>query len=95
MMQQRHDLFCQLFAQQNAFELCASGAFFAWVRHPWPQLSGRQAARRLVEEAHVVCLPGEVFGPGLEGYLRLAFGNVRLDQIPMAVERFKQVDFAR
>ncbi|PLX94315.1 MAG: aminotransferase class I and II [Desulfuromonas sp.] len=92
MMQQRHDLFCQLFSEQNAFELCASGAFFAWVRHPWPQLSGRQAARRLVEEAHVSCLPGEVFGPGLEGYLRLAFGNVRLEQIPMAVDRFKQLD---
>ncbi|EAT14956.1 aminotransferase [Desulfuromonas acetoxidans] len=91
-MQQRHDLFCRLFAEQNAFDLCASGAFFAWVRHPWPQMSGRQAARRLVDHAHVACLPGEVFGPGLEGYLRLAFGNVRLEQIPMAVDRFKQVD---
>nr|WP_320116612.1 aminotransferase [uncultured Desulfuromonas sp.] len=92
MMQQRHDLFCRLFSEQSAFELCASGAFFAWVRHPWTTLSGRQAARRLVDEAHVACLPGDVFGPGLEGYLRLAFGNVRLDQIPMAVERFKHLD---
>nr|WP_320050409.1 aminotransferase [uncultured Desulfuromonas sp.] len=94
MMQQRHDLFCRLFTEQKVFELCASGAFFAWVRHPWTHLTGRQVARRLVEEAHVACLPGEVFGPGLEGYLRLAFGNVRLDQVPMAVDRFKRVDFA-
>ncbi|MCD6526092.1 MAG: aminotransferase [Desulfuromonas sp.] len=89
MMQQRHDLFRQLFCKPgNPFTLCASGAFFAWVRHPWPQLMGRQAARRLADEANVICLPGEVFGPGLEGYLRLAFGNVRLDDIPRAVARF-------
>lgn len=36
----------------------------------------------------MICLPGEVFGPGLEGYLRLAFGNVQLEQIDAAVERF-------
>ena len=34
-------------------------------------------------------LPGEVFGPGLEGYLRLAFGNIRQEEIPAAVERFR------
>lgn len=89
MMQQRHDLFCKLFAVDgNPFTLCASGAFFAWVKHPWSQLTGRKAARKLADEANVICLPGEVFGPGLEGYLRLAFGNVRLEQIPLAVARF-------
>lgn len=89
MMQQRHDLFCQLFAvKSNSFTLCRSGAFFAWVKHPWPTLTGRQAARKLADEANLICLPGEVFGPGLEGYLRLAFGNVSQHEIPQAVERF-------
>jgi hypothetical protein len=89
MMQQRHDLFCELFAvPDNKFTLCASGAFFAWVKHPWSSLTGRQAARKMADESNLICLPGEVFGPGLGSYLRLAFGNVKLAQIPAAVARF-------
>ena len=91
-MARRHDLFRAEFVKPgNPFQLAASGAFFAWVRHPWPDLTGRQAAKRLVDEAAILCLPGEVFGPGLEGYLRLAFGNIREDAIPVAVERFRKM----
>jgi len=93
MMTRRHDLFRAEFLQPgNSFQLAASGAFFAWVRHPWPEMTGRQAARRLVDEAAILCLPGEVFGPGLEGYLRLAFGNIREEAIPEAVRRFREMD---
>lgn len=92
MMQRRHDCFQKLFSESvERFKLVASGSFFAWVKHPWTHLSGRAAARRLVEQAHVLCLPGEVFGPGLEGYLRLAFGNIHGDDIPAAVQRFVEV----
>ena len=90
MMARRHDLFRSEFLKPgNPFRLTASGAFFAWARHPWPGLSGRQAARRLVDKAAILTLPGEVFGPGLEGYLRLAFGNIREDMIPEAAWRFR------
>lgn len=89
MMERRHDLFRAEFTKPgNRFHLAASGAFFAWVRHPFSGLSGRQVARRLVDEAALLCLPGEVFGPGLEGFLRLAFGNIREEAIPEAVRRF-------
>jgi aspartate/methionine/tyrosine aminotransferase len=92
MMGRRHDLFRSEFLKPgNPFQLAASGAFFGWVRHPWPGLTGRQAARRLVDEAAILCLPGEVFGPGLEGYLRLAFGNIRQEAIPEAVRRFREM----
>jgi aspartate/methionine/tyrosine aminotransferase len=92
MMTRRHDLFRAEFLQPgNPFHLAASGTFFAWVRHPWADLTGRQAARRLVDEAAILCLPGEVFGPGLEGYLRLAFGNIRQEAIPEAVKRFRKM----
>ena len=73
----------------NPFSLVASGAFFGWVRHPFPGRTGREIARRLVREAGILCLPGEVFGPELEGYLRLAFGNIREEAIPEAVRRFR------
>jgi hypothetical protein len=89
LMQRRHDTFRLAFAiPENPFLLAASGAFFAWVRHPYPKLSGREVAKRLALEQNLICLPGEVFGPGLERYLRLAFGNIDETRIPMAVERF-------
>jgi len=92
MMQRRHDLFRREFCRDgNLFRLVASGGFFAWVRHPWQGISGRDAARRLTDEANMICLPGEVFGPGLEGYLRLAFGNILEETIPEAVERFRGI----
>ena len=88
-MKRRHDRFKEEFlAGHTGFELTASGSFFAWIKHPWSDLTGRQAAKRLVDEAHLICLPGETFGPGLEPYLRLSFGNIDDDQIPAAVQRF-------
>ena len=54
-------------------------------------MNGRQAARKMAEESNLICLPGEVFGPGLGSYLRLAFGNVKLAQIPAAVARFTAI----
>jgi aspartate/methionine/tyrosine aminotransferase len=93
MMTRRHDLFrAEFMLPGNHFQLTASGAFFAWVRHPFSGCSGRQVARRLVDEAALLCLPGEVFGPGLEGYLRLAFGNIREESIPEAAQRFRELD---
>jgi aspartate/methionine/tyrosine aminotransferase len=92
MMGRRHDLFrTEFLLPGNPFQLAASGAFFAWVRHPFAGLTGRQAARRLVDEAAILCLPGEVFGPGLQGYLRLAFDNIREEAIPEAVRRFREM----
>lgn len=90
MMKHRHDRFVSLFrAAGNPFHLVASGAFFAWVRHPWPGLSGWDAARRLADEANLLCLPGEAFGPGMGAYLRLAFGNLPVSKVPAAVDRFR------
>ncbi len=87
----RHDRFREEFlAAGNRFRLVTSGAFFAWVRHPFSGVSGREVARRLAQESGLLCLPGEVFGPGLTHYLRLAFGNIRQEFIPEAVERFRK-----
>ncbi|RLB69209.1 MAG: aminotransferase [Deltaproteobacteria bacterium] len=95
MMWQRHNQFKATFlAAKTDFELTASGSFFAWVKHPWGTLTGRQAARKLVDEANLICLPGEAFGPGLEPYLRLAFGNIDVTQIPEAVARFQLIQSA-
>lgn len=90
MMERRHEVFKTEFNKPgNAFQLVTSGPFFGWVRHPFAGTTGREVARRMVREAGLLLLPGEVFGPGLEGYLRLAFGNIREEAIPEAVARFR------
>lgn len=89
-MDRRHRRFCEEFSLPgNPFALVASGSFFGWVRHPFNGQSGREAARRLVDEAGLLTLPGEVFGPGMEGYLRLALGNINENAIPAAVARLR------
>ncbi len=90
MMARRHDAFKEAFTESgNPFGLVASGAFFAWVKHPCIGVSAWQVARDLIERAGVITLPGEIFGPGMSHYLRVAFGNIREEMIPEAVNRFK------
>jgi len=92
MMQRRHDLFCsELERSANPFQRVTSGAFFAWLRHPFTGRSGRQVSRLLLERAGLLTLGGEIFGPGLEGYLRIAFGNLDEDRIPEAVRRLREL----
>jgi len=94
MMEERHDSFREEFSRPgNAFELIASGAFFAWVKHPFEQVPAWTIARELVERSGIISLPGEIFGPGMSRYLRVAFGNIKADVIPEAVARFR--DFSR
>jgi aspartate/methionine/tyrosine aminotransferase len=92
MMERRHEVFRDEFSRPgNPFALAASGPFFGWVRHPFAGASGRAVARHLARDFGLLLLPGEVFGPGLEPYLRLAFGNIKAEAIPEAVARFRSV----
>jgi aspartate/methionine/tyrosine aminotransferase len=92
MMQRRHDLFCgELERFPNPFQRVASGAFFAWLRHPFTGRSGREVSRHLLQRTGLLTLGGEIFGPGLEGYLRIAFGNLTEGQIPEAVRRLREL----
>ena len=90
MMERRHDRFRAEFDHPgNPFGLVTSGAFFAWVKHPFPEDTGWTVARDLIEKAGLVTLPGEIFGPGMSRYLRVAFGNIVEELIPEAVSRFR------
>ncbi|MEO1677116.1 MAG: aminotransferase [Pseudomonadota bacterium] len=54
-----------------------SGAYFAYVRHPFDEPSDL-LAQRMVAEANILLLPGTMFMPEGEGHqhLRIAFANV-------------------
>lgn len=75
--------------QANAlrYELVSAGAYFAYVRHPFEGMSSWQVARKLVKEQRILTLPGEVFGPGQQAYLRFAFANLDAAAFPELVAR--------
>lgn len=58
------------------YKMVSSGAYFAYVRHPFHGEESKRVAMRLAQEHDVLCLPGSMFGPGQEDYLRFAFANV-------------------
>jgi hypothetical protein len=69
------------------FEMVSSGAYFAYVKHPYTDELSKPVAMRLAQEHDVLCLPGVMFGPGQENYLRFAFANVDGNLMQPLVER--------
>jgi aspartate/methionine/tyrosine aminotransferase len=71
------------------FEMVSSGAYFAYVKHPFRGEQSKPVAMRLAQEHDVLCLPGVMFGPGQEDYLRFAFANVDGTLMQPLVDRLK------
>ena len=69
------------------YKLVSSGAYFAYVRHPFPDENSKSVAKRLAQEFDILCLPGAMFGPGQEEYLRFAFANVEKQKMSALAER--------
>jgi aspartate/methionine/tyrosine aminotransferase len=74
-------------AEETRYRLVSSGAYFAYLRHPFAGESARDVARRLAQEENILCLPGSMFGPGQEDYLRFAFANVEAERMTEIVRR--------
>jgi aspartate/methionine/tyrosine aminotransferase len=68
------------------YKLVSSGAYFAYIQHPFDE-PAKTVAKRLAQEHDVLCLPGSMFGPNQEQYLRLAFANVEAERILELKER--------
>jgi aspartate/methionine/tyrosine aminotransferase len=77
----RADAVRQAFTQISGWQLESLGAYFAYVRHPFPGLASPLVAERLASEYGAVALPGTAFGPNQEAHLRLAFGNAEAQQL--------------
>lgn len=69
------------------FELASSGAYFAYVKHPFRGQPSKAVAMRLAQEHDILCLPGSMFGPGQEDYLRFAFANLDGSKMQPLAER--------
>lgn len=70
-----------------AYEVVSAGAYFAYLKHPFGDTPSTQVARRLADDHNVLCIPGGMFGPGQEQYLRFAFANLDAELMPALAER--------
>lgn len=68
------------------YKLLSVGAFFSYIQHPFAE-DAKTVAKRLAQKHDLLALPGSMFGPGQEQYLRLAFANVEAGLMPDVVAR--------
>jgi aspartate/methionine/tyrosine aminotransferase len=73
----------------NDWKLDAIGAYFAFVRHPFPGTGSAEVAEQLAKRAGITCIPGAYFGDGNQDYLRFAFANADVGTIALLEERLK------
>lgn len=74
-MNERADTVRAMFDAIEGWRVESLGAYFAYVRHPFPGQSAWRVAERLVVDHGVACLPGPAFA-GSDDHLRVAFANV-------------------
>ena len=55
--------------------LCPKGAFYIFINCKALNMKSAELADYLLEHAKIALVPGDVFGPGGEGYLRMSFAN--------------------
>jgi len=91
LMQDRTEALRAAFQATNGgYRLVSSGAYFAWVRHPFANRDATTVARMLATEHNLLCLPGTMFGPGQDNYLRLAFANLEADRMDEVAKRLAE-----
>ncbi|HYD04468.1 MAG TPA: aminotransferase [Reyranella sp.] len=69
------------------YELISAGGFFAYLKHPHRGRTAMEVAKRLAEQQNLLILPGSMFGPDQDDYLRVAFANVEAKWMPEVAER--------
>jgi aspartate/methionine/tyrosine aminotransferase len=87
----RAQVFQRALAPLPEWRIESVGAYFAYLRHPFPGATAQAVAERLATERGVLCLPGSYFGPGQEGHLRVAFANVGAEILAGLTERLRGV----
>ena len=79
----------------TGYRIASIGAYFAYVRHPFGDKPARDVAEGLARDHNILCLPGSMFGPGQDAYLRFAFANVDAAVMPEIARRLVLSESAR
>ena len=75
-VRRRRSAFTRAMADRpGGFEVVTCGAFFAWVRHPFP-LPTAEVIRALAAEVGVIVIPGTAFLPDDRGMLRISVAGL-------------------
>ncbi|MBK8160643.1 MAG: aminotransferase [Rhodospirillaceae bacterium] len=69
------------------YEVVSVGAYFAYLKHPHRGRPATAVAKRLADKQNLLALPGSMFGPGQEDFLRVAFANVDAKAMPEIAAR--------
>jgi len=88
----RASILQDVFTQLPEWNISAIGAYFAYIKHPFYEVSSLQVAQQLAQERGVTCIPGGFFGKNQENYLRFAFANVdqeTLKNLPARLKDFR------
>ncbi len=87
----RAQVFRDALAPLAEWTIESAGAYFAYLRHPFPGAKAQQVAEKLATERGVLCLPGSYFGPAQDGHLRVAVANVGADVLEGLTERLRDL----
>jgi aspartate/methionine/tyrosine aminotransferase len=63
----------------TGWEIDGSGAYFAYVRHPYPDRPSADVAAELARQTGILTIPGTSFGPGQDAHVRLSFPSLTPD----------------
>ncbi len=77
-------------AEPGGFELVSSGAYFGWVRHPWPQRSTLDVIGELLTTRDVLAIPGTAFTPDDRSMIRMSFANLNAAEIDELATRLAE-----
>lgn len=69
--------------------LCPKGSFYIFINCKELGKSSAELSQYFLEEAKIALVPGDVFGPGGEGYLRMSFA-ASYESIVEGCQRLKQ-----
>jgi aspartate/methionine/tyrosine aminotransferase len=94
----RRDAMMAGFQRLPGWELLGCGAYFAYARHPFDAPSDA-VAKSLVDSAHILTLPGTMFGPPraeggdgqAEATLRIAFANADVAGLSEVCDRLAAI----
>jgi len=68
---------------------CPKGAFYIFINCKSLNMKSADLSAYLLENAKIALVPGDVFGPGGEGYLRMSFAN-SYENVVEGCERLKK-----
>lgn len=71
----------------GGFELAACGAYFGWIRHPFPDRPTTDVVRDLLFSHDVLTIPGTAFLPDDRGMIRASVANLPLDHVKDFAQR--------